>query len=66
MILFLREFMLGWPISGLLGHFSLFLPKICRSELWLNTEFLCVSIPLVINVRSDGVNASLRNSLIYK
>ena len=66
MILFLSEFMLRQPISGLVGYFNLFLLKICRSELWLETEFSCVTIPLVKNVRSDGVNASLKNSSIYK
>ena len=60
MILFLNEFMLRWPISGLVRYFSLFLLKICRSELRLDTEISCVTIPLVKNVRSDGVNASVK------
>ena len=69
MILFLSVFMLRLfmlPISRLVRYFSLFLLKICRSELWLDTEFLCVTIPLVKNVRSDGVNVSVKNSTIYK
>ena len=66
MILFLSEFMLRQPINGLVGYFSLFLLKICRSELWLDTEFSYVTIPLVKNVHSDGVNVSAKNSSIYE
>ena len=65
-ILFLSEFMLRYPISRLVGYLSLFLLKICRSELWLDTEFSCITIPLVKNVRSDGVNSSVKNSSNYK
>ena len=47
-------------LSGFAGNFSLFMFKICRSELWLDTEFSCVTITLVKNVRLDGVIASAK------
>ena len=62
MILFLSEFMLR--LLGLLGYFSLFLPKIYKSELWLDTESSCVTIPLVKNVRSDGYRPSSHSNFI--
>lgn len=57
--------MLGKPIKRLSGYFSLFFPKICRSELLLiDAEFWFTTILLVGNVYLDSVNASVINSLI--